>query len=383
MIGNLHVENFKSLEKLDLDISRMNVFVGPNNAGKSNIVDSLLFLRQLVTEGAPAVNSRGGFRSIVFDGQLNREILIRLKGEITVSRKEQTPFKYEMGISGGPNYFSITKEHFATLTSADRETRLLEFQPKNGMCEFFDEEGSLITRMGTGTQQLYLRQGSYIERLKGSVLSEFAQEIESWKFLNAVPSRMKGAMQARKELSLDKEGQNLAAVIHSLHSEYDDRFETLEDHIKKAVPEIKSLQTPLTEQGETYISIAETGLTTRIPSWAMSDGTLRLLGILTMTCSPVPTALFCLEEPENCIHPGLLEYVVDIIRSVSKKAQIIATTHSPYLVNFLAPEDLVITEKKDGRTECKRASETKDLKKALQKIGLGELWYSGAVGGVP
>jgi len=89
------------------------------------------------------------------------------------------------------------------------------------------------------------------------------------------------------------------------------------------------------------------------------------------------------EELENYIHPRLLELMVDIIRNAAERTQILLTTHSPYLVDLLTPEELYIVEKKEGRTQVKRAAERKKIHDALQESGLGEMWYSGSLGGVP
>lgn len=97
-----------------------------------------------------------------------------------------------------------------------------------------------------------------------------------------------------------------------------------------------------------------------------------------------PPALACFEEPENCIHPGLLELVVDALKSASRRSQILVTTHSPDFLNFLKdPEGLMIVEKVDGKTQCREAKDTAGVKEALKTLGLGELWYSGHLGGVP
>ncbi len=135
--------------------------------------------------------------------------------------------------------------------------------------------------------------------------------------------------------------------------------------------------------GQTFIRIREHGLNAWIPSWGMSDGTLRFLGYLVTLYSPEPPGLICFEELENYIHPRLLELMVDIIRNATERTQILLTTHSPYLVDLLTPGELYIVEKKEGRTQVKRAADRKKIHEALQELGLGEMWYSGSLGGVP
>jgi len=188
---------------------------------------------------------------------------------------------------------------------------------------------------------------------------------------------------AKKDLRLQNEEENISSVLHTFQAEWGESFTEVEELLRMAVPEIERLLTPLTEEGQTYLAIEERGVPWRIPSWAMSDGTLRFLGQLAVFLSPDPPTLACFEEPENCIHPGLLELVVDVFKSASRKIQVLVTTHSPDLLNFLAPEELMIVEKENGKTRCREARDVAGVKEALKTLGLGELWYSGHLGGVP
>jgi predicted ATPase len=207
--------------------------------------------------------------------------------------------------------------------------------------------------------------------------------MHGWAFYNFIPVQMAQPTPARRDLRLQKEGANISSVLHTFQSEWGESFTEVEELLRTAVPEIERLLTPLTEEGQTYLAVEERGLPLRIPSWAMSDGTLRFLGQLAALFSPDPLALACFEEPENCIHPGLLQLVVDVFKSASRKTQILVTTHSPEFLNFLAPENLMIVEKKDGKTQCREAKDVAGVKEALKTLGLGELWYSGHLGGTP
>jgi predicted ATPase len=115
----------------------------------------------------------------------------------------------------------------------------------------------------------------------------------------------------------------------------------------------------------------------------MSDGTLRVLGCLAALYSPASPPLICFEEPENYVHPRLLELMVNLLKGASEKTQVLINTHSPYLVDFLDPGDLFIVEKVNGETQVKRAEDKKGIKEALKTLGLGEMWYSGGLGGIP
>jgi predicted ATPase len=90
----------------------------------------------------------------------------------------------------------------------------------------------------------------------------------------------------------------------------------------------------------------------------MSDGTLRLLAHLAAIYSPTPPPLMAFEEPENNIHPHLHELLADVLRGASKRSQILVATHSPHFLDYrrFDLDDLVIVEKIEGKTHCKKLS---------------------------
>lgn len=379
MIERLTVKNYKSLENVALDLRPLNVFVGPNNAGKSNILDCLEFLYDFVIGGAGAVEGRGGFQLLVWGGDLKRTIAIEIEGWIYPNLRPKS-YKYTLEVAGGPTHFNIIKEIF--IIKLDKEERkILEFPSVTGVDGRIRNEDGVDIGSFTVRNEPSLRYWKDPSRFPN--LSFLLGEMNSWAFYNLVPSRMRMPIQVRKDLRLQGEGENLSLVLHSLHSEHTSNFKQIEEMLRTAVPELKELLTALTEQGQTYVNIEESGFSQRIPAWAMSDGTLRLLAHLAVLYSPSPPPLVCFEEPENYIHPHLLKLIAELLEGASKRTQILVTTHSPYLLDFFEPEDLVIVEKKEGKTQTKRVADQAGVKEALKTLGLGELWYSGSLGGTP
>jgi predicted ATPase len=124
----------------------------------------------------------------------------------------------------------------------------------------------------------------------------------------------------------------------------------------------------------------------------MSDGFLVLTALLSLVYAPAELAgtLFCIEEPENHLHPRLMETLVSLLRQVHQEArisrqsptQLILTTQSPYLVNQFSLDEVIWIEKKNGETKAFRPSSKTDLKKLVEdkELGLGDLMYTGALG---
>lgn len=392
MIEQLQVRNYKSLEDVTINLRPLNVFVGPNNSGKSNILDCFQFLVDFVTRGAGAVHSRGGFGTLIWGGDLKRAISIELEGKLSQSsrisiEKESVsysiPYRYELQLAGGPTHYQLIKEIF-TIKRDQRVQRILEFPSSNDpkTCQILDEEGRLVLNVGYSPES-YIKYVLQAPKQYPLTLQIFAMFLSSWRSYHLIPSRMRYPLPVKKDLQLQPEGENLSTVLLSLQSEYRDDFKRVVETLKAGVPELRELYTAITGEGSTYITIEEQGLDQRIPAWAMSDGTLQLLAYLAVLYSPTPPSLACFEEPENFLHPHLLQLLADLFKEASKRTQILMTTHSPYLLNFMDPADLLIVEKSEGKTKVRPAHKKKGLKEALRVLGLGEMWYAGSLGGIP
>lgn len=377
MITKLRVRNYKSLEDVELSLRPLTIFVGPNNAGKSNVFDCLLFLKELLGQGEPAVHSRGGYRYIVWGGDLKRTLGIEVESTfVDVEGRERT-CDYQIELAGGPIHYSLVKE-LLLVRDGETDRKILEFPAERRNAQTWDECGNPVTSYSSISQRPYASVSS-----RPSILQSFCDSVEGWSFHNFVPSHMASPTPAKRDFRLLREGDNLSTVLHTLHSEYGSDFGEIEDLFKTGIPEIRQVITALTEEGQTYVSFEEKGFDQRIPAWNMSDGVLHLLALLTILYSPEPPSLAAIEEPENWVHPGILELVADMLKSASRRTQVLITTHSPYLLNFMSPEDLVIVEKADGKTECKPVEDREGVKEALKVLGLGEFWYSGSIGGTP
>jgi predicted ATPase len=134
--------------------------------------------------------------------------------------------------------------------------------------------------------------------------------------------------------------------------------------------------------GTVQLFLHETNLDQPIPATRLSDGTLRFLSLLTILCHPEPPPLICIEEPELGLHPDILPALADLLSEAAKKTQLIVTTHSDILVDALTddPETIIVCEKIDGSTKLRRLDHD-DLQVWLEKYSLGELWRRGDIGG--
>jgi len=381
MITFLKVRNYKSLENVKLPIGPLQVLVGPNNSGKSNLFDVFQFLREMAEIGQQAVHSRGGFSQIVWGGDIKRTISFELHALVENGKSKKEKIIYQLEMGGSRQYFYITKERLAIFNGREKEKPLLVFPTTNDMVASITDITGNKWKTSRMQDRLFIEQ--FQDEARYGALAKFARELFSWSIHNFEPSSMRKTNAAKQDFYPRATGDNFASVLHSIQSEYRDRFGEIENLLKTALPEVRHLFTALTKEGQTYVSWEENAVPLPISSWAMSSGTLRLLGQLTALFSPKPAALACYEEPENYLHPGLLPLLAEVFKNAETKNQVLISTHSPYLLDHFSPKNLIIVEKKDGGSQFKSVTKKKGLKEALRVLGLGEIWYSGELGGTP
>jgi len=372
MLKRLRVRNYKSLRNVDIPLRPLTVLVGPNAAGKSNILDSLLFLAELATidqVNKPIIN-RGGFADLVWGGNTELPISFEIEGSISFHGSwEAVEYSITVG-SGNEGFIRVTDERAAWGREKQELFRRQEDQVQ-GPAGVFSPFSSLS----------YMCQLSRDPRQQEALALK--QAMESWSIYDFQRPAIAQRKPVRKETRLAPDGNNAATVLHWVRNADVTTFNRLEVLLKTAIPEIEHLLTPPDEQGMVYIAFKEKHLPGRIPAWNLSEGSARLVATLLALFVPSPPALVAIEAPETSLHPYLMEYLADILKLGSKETQILITTHSPYLLNYLPPESLVIVTKERGETRVKRPTRGKALQEALQVLGLGEMWYAGHLGGVP
>jgi predicted ATPase len=118
-----------------------------------------------------------------------------------------------------------------------------------------------------------------------------------------------------------------------------------------------------------------------------SYGSIRALALLALLYDPSPPRLTCIEEIDHGLHPHILDRLVELLRQASSRTQFLIATHSPALVNRLTPDELIVCERGEdaaSRIPAIDPETVRAMERELQgEIGLGELWFSGALGGCP
>lgn len=385
MLTRLRINQLRGVRDLSFNLSGLKVLVGKNGAGKSTILGGLSVIHQYAAKGQealPEIAAAIGLkpRQVV---RAPRIVSIEVEGLVLDSKGKERPYVYGLTLGSQFGSFLQPVQEFFRFTDSSDSKPLLEFPgtPNSGMIQIYNEEGAQSMGLGLGGQSA-LATVALSQQEEGSALGRFAREVLAWQSFTSIPTAARGVTPAKRETRLEEFGENLSTVLHSIHAEDPESFKRIIDAVKIAVPEIESVQVPITAEGETYVQVREKGVASPLPIAALSDGTIAMLELFTVLEGP-RAPLLLVEEPENYVHPGLMELVAASLHHAAKSTQVLVATHSPFLLNHLEPDEVIVIEKSDGKVSATPVSNKVGIAEAAKQLTLGELWTSGAIGGVP
>lgn len=394
----LNVENFRSLRKVSLPLGDLNVLVGPNGAGKSNVLEVFRFLADIIrTDLEPALESRQGFDEIVFRGGKSDPsyIQIAVTATWTTHSSLSAPDDYNL---------RITRPRRRTVTSTPGLYRREEFQFKRtgGRGRRITIRGDRAIVAETGTAQQVASERSIGIRSLSSGLStlprlsdeaggvEVATVAERLASFRVFDVRVDAARRASRVLSsresLEEDASNLASFLLALSRANEQAWRSLVGDATSVLPNLHDIrfEFPSGAAREVVVVLDEIGLRRPTQLADASYGTIRLLGLLALLYDQDPPALTCIEEIDHGLHPQALELLVERLREASMRSQFIIATHSPALADRLKPEELVVCERiRDGSSSIPAvsAADVRRIARESEGLPLGELWFSGALGG--
>ena len=212
-------------------------------------------------------------------------------------------------------------------------------------------------------------------------IAAFRRFIEGWHLSYFSPDEARGLPLAGPQKHLNVRGDNLGNVVQYMERDHPDRFRKVLDRITSKIPGVDKIDTERTSDGRLLIRFNDRGFNDPFYAQQMSDGTLKVFSYLLLLEDPAPPPFLCIEEPENGLYHKLLETLATEFREHAEHrrgSQVFITTHQPYFVNSLDPEEVWILEKgTDGISTVRRASEDQIVTNMVAEgLPLGNLWYS-------
>lgn len=358
------VRHYKSLDNVVVDFSNpITVLVGPNAVGKSNIVDCLRFVRDAVgTDLEHAVSKRGGIGR-VRQYSKTKPYKVSVKLELIQDSPDNIdrPAHYEFAIeSQTASNYTVDSER-----SAFYDTSRKGEVPSKG--EFRRDKSGLVRSSNSDRPYKVSLDQLALGQLRG-LMAPPAWPIErfvrDWRCSEIYPNRLREPSTPDKDKVLSEDGRNWASVLKALRrtprgKEALDRvFEAMRVVVPSfqdvTVSAVGSYLVPLFRfatgpQGKDKVEFDPVQL---------SDGTLRIFGILLALYQVPAPKLLVIEEPEQAVHPGVLGVLADAFREASESTQIIVTTHSPHFIDHFEPEEVRVVTLESGLTKVARVKST-------------------------
>jgi predicted ATPase len=375
-IEYLKVQNYRALHNLELkNLTPLTVFLGPNGSGKSTIFDVFAFLSECFTESLrKAWDRRGRFRELRTRDSEGC-IIIELKYRETSASPLIT---YHLAIDEENNRPFIAEEwlHWRRGQSG-KPFRFLDFKKGEGQVisgESPDEEGERITEQLASSELLAVNTlGQFAKHPRVSALRRF---ITGWYLSYLTADHTRSLPEAGAQERLSPTGDNLPNVIQYLKEQHPQRLEEILKTLSVRIPRLEKVEASIMQDGRLLLEIKDAPFSHPILAKFASDGTLKLLAYLIVLFDPNPPQLVGIEEPENHLHPRLLPQLAEECRSASANTQLMVTTHSPFFVDSLKPEELwVLYRDEKGFTQAKRTADMQGVKQFMDHGALlGSLW---------
>jgi len=396
MLKRIKIQGYKSLVDLEVHLNPLSLLFGPNAAGKSNFLDALQLLSRIAVSrtlkdafeppyrGKPLESFTFGDNGIkgllgLETASFSIEVDVQLSGTVVEVVNRQIREMKKSKPAENVEEAEIKTQSFV------RETNLryrieIEILPKSGILRVADEylaalntKGEISRKrspfLGKVQNRLHLRMEgqahpTYYERyLDHSILSmplypphyphlvAIRQELSRWFFFYFEPrERMRAPTSVKEVHHIGLMGEELASFLNTLRALDEPQFKAVEKALRMIIPSVTKIDVGVNDLGEVELKLVEGK--TPIPARVLSEGTLRVLGLLALGGAKDPPSLIGFEEPENGIHPRRIRMVADLLknRTLTGETQLIVTTHSPILPEMFSNENLFVCRKEQKRT---------------------------------
>lgn len=381
-IEYLRVRNFRALRNVELrNLTPLTVLLGPNGSGKSTIFDVLAFLAECFESGLRrAWDKRGRAKELKTrgtDGPLEIQIKYR--------ERPKTPLiTYHFEVDEDLGLPVVVHEWLSwKRRSYGAPFRFLDYQRGAGQAASGERPDAQDKRVQVPLSSPDLLAvnalGQFQDHPRVGALRNF---IMGWHLSYLSADSARGQPEAGPHERLTKTGDNLANVIQYLAEGHPKRLDRVFDTLRKRVPRIDSVLADTMPDGRLLLQIKDAPFSSPVLARFASDGTLKMLAYLVLIYDPAPPPFIGIEEPENFLHPRLLPELAEECRAACERTQLLVTTHSPFFLNALLPEEVrVLWRDESGFTQTQRVADVRGVPEFV-KAGahLGSLWLEGHFG---
>jgi len=377
LLHSITLTDLLSFNQTTLELRPLNVLIGANVSGKSNLISAIGLLKAAPGNLLDAINLGGGVRQWISQ-RLPRRIIAAIQAEVELSEADR--LRYSLSFSEQDLGLHIVSE---SLRSVQDGAGWVYFERGLGRVSIYKAPG--LPPRETDIQESRSLLAAYRDPTDPGPTTRLGDAfgaIRVFRSFNTSPTsqaRRGASVGSQKDFLLDG-GDNLALVLQNLS--FHGKLDRLTEYLRRFWDGAEDVRVNL-EGGVAQAYVKERGIPSPMSALRLSDGTLKFLCLLAILLHPEPPPLICIEEPELGLHPDAVAVVADALREASEKCQVIVTTHSEALVGAFSdePEAVVVCERgADGGTEFRRLRSS-DLDEWLERYRLGELWRKGEIGG--
>ena len=362
-IESLKLQNYLSVQDETLQLSELNALIGANASGKSNLMDSLGFLRDALRDDfGLAVAVRGGFIHLACKASMATQVRL-----VATFKDADWSFKWSVVLSREKFGYAIREE--VHRLRADQPPQQILLSRKGEGWWWSGEQGQV--QLSERRHRCALAAASADAAFPARAIAAF---VRGWGFFDPNPSTLRRTSMVGESSALRSYGQNLAARLHALNETDRECFERVHSATRDilGVPEKIDFLTS-DDDDRVALLLSERGLKYRIYQAGCSNGTLRMLAIMTALLGTPDATLIGIEEPENYIHPGALAAFTEHVLRADRGVQLVITTHSPHLLDVLDKPEAVVLVRRDASqgTKVLREPDPERVRKVLDASGFG------------
>jgi predicted ATPase len=362
-LERISITGFKSIRELgDFNIRQLNVLVGANGAGKTNLITLFKFLNRLIERRLQVYVAQSGGAEVFlhFGRKVTDEIAISLEfsdGDLA------NGYQAKLISSAKGNLFFAGERYWAV----DRRYSTPPDTP-------------LVTSLGEGHEESKLSESG--------LATDLLTVLPSWQVYHfhdtSDSARVKGIGDIGDNAILRPDAANLAAYLYLLKNIHPGHYERILSTIRLAAPYFDNfVLRPMPEnQNKIRLEWRERASDEYLDASYLSDGTLRFICLATLLLQPSLPSLIIIDEPELGLHPYAINLLADMLHAAATKTQVIVSTQSVSFVDQFQPEDIIVVERPNAESTFKRL-DSEQLSVWLDEFSIGEIWEMNLVGGRP
>ena len=358
--SRIEVKGYKSIREMALDLRPLNILIGANGAGKSNLIQVFGLLNQMVEERLQvAVRRAGGAAGLLHYGpKVTQELRLRF---------DEEPNSYE-----------------AVLSFAEDDS--LFFESEKCYFQSWKYTTPYEARLGSGHQEsrLSVEAAQQPNKVAWHVLNR----LRAWKVYHFHDTSSTAAVKLKGRIddnvALRADAGNLAAFLYRLQQTASDAYRRIVTVVRLVAPFFQdfSLRPDPLKPDSIQLEWIEYGSEAYLNAHALSDGTIRFICLATLLLQPDLPSMVVVDEPELGLHPYAVTQLASMLQSASLRTCVLAATQSVTLMNQFEPSDVVIVDRLEGSSTFQRVSPD-EIDTWLDEYALGDIWEKNVLGGRP